>query len=60
MSVTSTEIGTVLLFMGLSEATVNTYAKRIRSKLQVNNKAELTRAAIRLGYLDDDRRHRAA
>jgi DNA-binding NarL/FixJ family response regulator len=46
--------------MGLSQATVNTYAKRIRSKLQVNNKAELTRAAIRLGYLDDDRRHRAA
>ncbi|MEV0133537.1 response regulator transcription factor [Dactylosporangium sp. NPDC050688] len=41
--------------MGLSEATVNTYAKRIRSKLKVNNKAELTRAAIGLGLLSDDR-----
>jgi DNA-binding NarL/FixJ family response regulator len=41
--------------MGLSQATVNTYAKRIRSELQVNNKAELTRKAIRLGYLDDHR-----
>ena len=45
--------------MGLSQATVNTYAKRIRSKLHVNNKAELTRMAIRLGYVDDDR-YRAA
>jgi DNA-binding NarL/FixJ family response regulator len=40
--------------MGLSEATVNTYAKRIRSKLRVSNKAELTRAAIGLGFLSDD------
>jgi DNA-binding NarL/FixJ family response regulator len=46
--------------MGLSQATVNTYAKRIRSKLQVNNKAELTRKAITLGYLDDDHRDVAA
>lgn len=46
--------------MGLSEATVNTYAKRIRGKLKVNNKAELTRMAIELGYLADDRRHPAA
>ena len=46
--------------MGLSQATVNTYAKRIRSKLQVNNKAELTHKAIRLGYLDDDHRDLAA
>lgn len=46
--------------MGLSQTTVNTYAKRIRSKLQVNNKAELTRAAIRLGYLDDDDNFRRA
>jgi DNA-binding NarL/FixJ family response regulator len=45
--------------MGLSQATVNTYAKRIRSKLQANNKAELTRIAIKLGYLDDDRRRAA-
>ncbi|MEU0152205.1 response regulator transcription factor [Micromonospora fulviviridis] len=40
--------------MGLSEATVNTYAKRIRSKLKVGNKAELTRAAIGLGLVGDD------
>jgi DNA-binding NarL/FixJ family response regulator len=47
--------------MGLSETTVNTYAKRIRSKLRVNNKAELTRAAIGLGFLsDDDRRDNVA
>ncbi|WP_213453666.1 response regulator transcription factor [Rhizomonospora bruguierae] len=45
--------------MGLTQATVNTYTKRIRSKLNVNNKAELTRMAIELGYLDD-RRHVAA
>ncbi|MEU7841643.1 response regulator transcription factor [Micromonospora sp. NPDC049114] len=36
--------------MGLSPATVNTYAKRIRAKLNVSNKAELTRAAIELGH----------
>jgi DNA-binding NarL/FixJ family response regulator len=46
--------------MGLSQATVNTYAKRIRSKLHVNNKADLTRIAIRLGYLVDDGRTSAA
>ena len=47
--------------MGLSETTVNTYAKRIRSKLRVTNKAELTRAAIGLGFLtDDDRRDHVA
>ncbi len=40
--------------MGLSQATVNTYAKRIRGKLNVGNKAELTRVALALGYLDDD------
>ena len=38
--------------MGLTEATVSTYVKRIRSKLQVGNKAELTRMAIGLGLLD--------
>jgi len=37
--------------MGVSQATVNTYAKRIRAKLKVNNKAELTRIAIELGHL---------
>lgn len=33
--------------MGVSLATVNTYVERIRAKLQVHNKAELTRAALR-------------
>lgn len=42
--------------MGLSEATVHTYAKRIRAKLNVNNKAELTRMAIELGHLPENRR----
>ena len=37
--------------MGLTEATVSTYVKRIRTKLQVGNKAELTRRAIELGYV---------
>jgi len=39
--------------MGLSRATVHTYAKRIRTKLKVNNKAQLTRMAIQLGHLTD-------
>ena len=46
--------------MGLTEATINTYAKRIRRKLEVGNKAQLTRIAVDLGYLDDDHRHDAA
>jgi DNA-binding NarL/FixJ family response regulator len=37
--------------MGLTEATVNTYVKSIRAKLNVRNKAELTRKAIELGCL---------
>lgn len=32
--------------MGVTLATVNTYVERIRAKLQVGNKAELTRAAL--------------
>jgi DNA-binding NarL/FixJ family response regulator len=36
--------------MGVTEATVNTYVKRIRAKLHAGNKAELTRIAIDLGY----------
>jgi DNA-binding CsgD family transcriptional regulator len=32
--------------MGISRATVDTYVERIRTKLQVGNKAELTRAAL--------------
>lgn len=34
--------------MGISKATVNTYVERIRVKLQVGNKAQLTRAALEL------------
>ncbi|MFI7608282.1 LuxR C-terminal-related transcriptional regulator [Micromonospora sp. NPDC049366] len=37
--------------MGLTESTVSTYVKRIRSKLNAGNKAELTRRAIELGYV---------
>lgn len=37
--------------MGLTEATINTYVKRIRAKLNAGNKAELTRKAIDLGYV---------
>jgi two-component system invasion response regulator UvrY len=37
--------------MGLTEGTVSTYVKRIRHKLRVGNKAELTRRAIELGYV---------
>jgi two-component system nitrate/nitrite response regulator NarL len=33
--------------MGVSKATVDTYVERIRAKLHVGNKAELTRAALR-------------
>jgi len=40
--------------MGLSQATINTYAKRIRAKLKATNKAELTRLAIQLGHLSDE------
>ncbi|MFV2022117.1 LuxR C-terminal-related transcriptional regulator [Micromonospora sp. LOL_023] len=42
--------------MGLSRATINTYAKRIRAKLNVSNKAELTRMAIEMGHLTESRR----
>jgi DNA-binding NarL/FixJ family response regulator len=38
--------------MKVSKATVDTYVERIRAKLQVGNKAELTRAA--LAYLSDE------
>jgi DNA-binding NarL/FixJ family response regulator len=46
--------------MGLSHATVNTYAKRIRAKLNVNNKADLTRMAIELGHYSQGRRFTSA
>ncbi|MEK8143043.1 LuxR C-terminal-related transcriptional regulator [Streptomyces sp. M10(2022)] len=39
--------------MDLTEATVSTYVKRIRNKLNVGNKADLTRKAIELGLLHD-------
>jgi DNA-binding NarL/FixJ family response regulator len=39
--------------MALTEATVSTYVKRIRSKLGVGNKADLTRKAFELGVLRD-------
>jgi DNA-binding NarL/FixJ family response regulator len=38
--------------MRVSKATVDTYVERVRAKLQVGNKAELTRAA--LAYLADE------
>jgi DNA-binding NarL/FixJ family response regulator len=34
--------------MGVRKATVDTYVERVRTKLQIGNKAELTRAALRL------------
>ncbi|WFE25450.1 response regulator transcription factor [Solwaraspora sp. WMMD791] len=37
--------------LGLTAATVDTYVKRIRVKLAVGNKAELTRRAIEFGYV---------
>ncbi len=44
--------------MGLTPATVNTYAKRIRGKLKVSNRFELTRIALELGQPPFD--HRSA
>lgn len=41
--------GQIARRMALSEATVSTYVKRIRNKLNVGNKADLTRKAIELG-----------
>ncbi len=37
--------------MGLTEATISTYVKRIRAKLNVRNKADLTRIAIELNLV---------
>jgi DNA-binding NarL/FixJ family response regulator len=40
--------------LGISKHTVDTYVKRVRTKLKVGNKADLTRAAIRtLGVLPE-------
>ncbi len=38
--------------MGVSQSTVDTYVKRIRQKLGLGNKAELTRMAMELGHRD--------
>jgi DNA-binding NarL/FixJ family response regulator len=43
--------GQVARRLGISPHTVDTYVKRIRSKLDIGNKAELTRAAV-LGSYD--------
>jgi DNA-binding NarL/FixJ family response regulator len=43
--------------MGVSPATVDTYVKRIRRKVGPGNKADLTRQAIRLGYLNPESIH---
>jgi DNA-binding CsgD family transcriptional regulator len=37
--------------LGLTHATVTTYAKRLRAKLKFGNKADLTRLAIELGHV---------
>ncbi|MFI0895572.1 LuxR C-terminal-related transcriptional regulator [Streptomyces sp. NPDC020983] len=46
--------------MALTEATVSTYVKRIRNKLGVGNKAELTRKAFELGLLPGPEEQRPA
>lgn len=38
--------------MGLTEATISTYVKRVRAKLNLRNKADLTRAAMEAGLLE--------
>ena len=43
--------GQIARRMALTEATVSTYVKRIRNKLNVGNKADLTRKALELGLL---------
>lgn len=48
--------GQIARRMNLTEATVSTYVKRIRIKLKVGNKADLTRKAIELGLLSGDAR----
>lgn len=45
--------GQIATRLGISPHTVDTYVKRIRSKLGVGNKAELTRAAL-LGKVDPE------
>jgi DNA-binding NarL/FixJ family response regulator len=45
--------GQIARVLGISQHTVDTYVKRIRSKLDLGNKAELTRAALFGGFHDD-------
>ena len=45
--------GQIATRLGISPHTVDTYVKRIRAKLGVGNKAELTRAALLSGMLQD-------
>ncbi len=45
----------IATMMGLSQATVDTYAKRIRNKLNVTDKAEITRIVVELGHLVEER-----
>ncbi|MFC4033947.1 DNA-binding response regulator [Streptomyces polygonati] len=47
--------GQIARRMDLTEATVSTYVKRIRNKLNVGNKADLTRKAIELGLVHESR-----
>lgn len=51
--------GQIARRMDLTEATVSTYVKRIRNKLNVGNKAGLTRKAIELGLLHEEPREEA-
>jgi DNA-binding NarL/FixJ family response regulator len=44
--------GQIARRMDLTEATVSTYVKRIKNKLNLGNKADLTRKAIELGLLE--------
>ena len=46
--------GQIARRMELTEATVSTYVKRIKIKLNVGNKADLTRKAIELGLLREN------
>jgi two-component system invasion response regulator UvrY len=48
LGLTHTQVGRRL---GLTESTVSTYLRRIRTKLHASNKADLTRRAIELGYV---------
>jgi DNA-binding NarL/FixJ family response regulator len=52
--------GQIARRMALTEATVSTYVKRIRNKLNVGNKADLTRKAIELGLLQKEAATEAA